>query len=157
MLGKNTATLLTKPYVLWVKHKHYNQPLSINQLLSPQLKIHRRDFLCTITDIFRGIIILMVKRNNFVMSDIVNSHIPLGALWWFPEVFVPKCSVWITRILFFASSVQEPWANAWNQIIKQSQGSQKTWNSCTIVWEINAKWKVNQWLPLDIEDQHLKG
>lgn len=109
MLEKKTVVILTKPYGLRYEHKLYNQLLSINKLLSPQLKIHKQDFICTIIGYLQRYNHFNAMSNYFVMSDIVNNHIP----WGFPEVFEPKSSVWAIRVFSFsASSIQEPGANA---------------------------------------------
>lgn len=128
MLGKKTATMLTKPYGLQseLEHKHYNQLLSINKLLSPRLKIHRQDFICAIMDIFSSVIIFNAVSNHFVMSDIMNNHIPrvpfddlLASLYRNP--LCESSGIFHSLLHRFGN----PKPNAGNQIINQLGECQK--------------------------------
>lgn len=140
MLEKKTASCDTdKPYVLQFEHKHYNQLLSINKLLSPQLKIHKQDFICTIIGYLQRYNHFNAMSNYFVMPDIVNSHVPwvpfddsLGFLYQ-----NPLCeSSGIFHSLLHRFRNLEPTPG--NQIIKQLRGCQKNWKSCTLGWKVNA-------------------
>lgn len=67
-------------HMCFSSNRHYNQYLSKNQLLSPQLKIQRQGFTFTITDEYTGDHSNVKKENYFINLDVVNNHIPFGAL-----------------------------------------------------------------------------
>lgn len=120
MLEKKTASCDTdKPYVLQFEHKHYNQLLSINKLLSPQLKIHKQDFICTIIGYLQRYNHFNAMSNYFVMSDIVPFDDSLRFLYQ-----NPLCeSSGILHSLLHRFRNLEPTLG--NQIIKQLRGCQK--------------------------------
>lgn len=87
---KKSAVCYRQIHMCFGSNKHYNQYLSMNQLLSPQLKIQGQGSTFTITDEYTGDH-FNSERNYFMKSDIVNNHIP----------FVPSNDfLWVrTRIL----------------------------------------------------------
>lgn len=130
---------LTKPYGLQFGHKHYNQLLSKNKLLSPRLKNTPATFHVYNYGYLQQYNHFNAMSNNFVMSDIMNTHIP-RVPFEDPLASLDQNPLCESPGIFHSlhHRFRNPKPNAGNQIInqfaamsKESKGLQLGWkNQC---------------------------